>query len=380
MAWTDEQIAGAGNWLRDNLSNPDLVKQEVARLGINQDDLLRAAQTQNQGITMGQVQQYMGAQPQQQPMQRQAPTMRGYEKNPYLDQMAQGIMQQQTRNLNEQILPGVRSQAIAAGGFGDARHGVAEGLAMGRTNDAIAREMANLYGTDYQKSMDRNAQLYQSEMQNQLGYAGLDTQRYGIDTGAATARYGTDANNATQRYGVDANNATQRYGIDQNYSLGQTNAANNRYGTDKQYEVGMAGANASLANAQANQALGQGQLALGQQNASTNLMLGLLDRQMAYNGAGIQMGTNIQNTPQGYYQQFTNSANSIGQGYGNSTQTQTGGGADALTGAAGLARIGQSWYNQSGGPVSDGGYSVGQGSAYAGDTSGGVFTPFRAGM
>lgn len=352
MAWTDEQIAGAGNWMAQNVNNPQLIKQEAARLGVNQDDLLRAAQTQNAGITMGQVQQYLGYQPEPAvQQQRQAPTMRGYEKNPYLDQMAQGIMQQQTRNLNEQILPGVRSQAIAAGGFGDARHGVAEGLAMGRTNDAIAREMATMYGNDYQQSMNRNAQLYQSEMQNQLGYAGLDTQRYGIDTGAATARYGTDANNATQRYGVDANNATQRYGIDQNYSLGQTNAANNRYGTDKQFEVGMAGANASMANAAANQAQAAGNLALGQQRLGVDLSLGLLDRQTAMNNNGIAMGTNVQNTPAGYYDRFNQQANSMGQGFSTQNQTQQGGGTDPLMAASGIARIGQSWYNSSNQPV-----------------------------
>lgn len=356
MAWTDEQIAGAGNWMAQNIDNPALIQQEAARLGVGNDDLLRAAQTQNAGITMGQVQSFMGGGGGGGGGGQGLPQ---YQPNPYLDKMAAGITQQTTRNLNEQIMPGIRSQAIAAGGFGDARHGVAEGLAIGRTNDALTNSLANLYGTDYNNERNRQMQLQIANQQNQLGYAGLNTQRYGIDQ-----------NNATQRYGTDLSNSTQRYGIDQNYSLGQTNAANNRYGTDKQFEVGMAGANASMANAQANQALGQGQLALGQQNASTNLMLGLLDRQMAYNNGGIQMGTNVQNTPQGYYQQFTNTANSIGQGYGNSTQTQTGGGSDALMGAAGLARVGQSWLGNSGASMtSNGGW--GTGNAYGNQDLGG---------
>ncbi len=333
MAYSDEQYNAAGQWIAANINDPGAVRAAQAQFGLSNDDMLRAAQTQNAGITMGNVQSYLAPQAQA----ASGPKLNtGYTPSPYLDQQAQGIMQLQNRNLQEQILPGVRSNAIAAGGFGDARHGVAEGLAMGRTNDAIAREVTNLYGTDYQKSQDRNMQQYIAEMGNQLGYAGLDTQRYGIDTGAATARYGTDTNNATQRYGID-----------QNYSLGQTNAANNRYGTDKQYEVGMAGANASMANAAANQAQAAGNLALGQQQMGVNTMFGLLDRQNAYNNNGIAMGTNIQNTPAGYYDRFNQQANSMGQGFSTQTQTQQGGGTDPLMGAAGIARIGQSWYNSS---------------------------------
>lgn len=363
-AWTDEQFAGAGNWLRDNLSNPELVKQEVARLGINQDDLLRAAQTQDQNITMGQVQQYMGT-PQATAAQRQAPTMRGYEKNPYLDQMAQGIQQMQTRNLQEQILPGVRSQAIAAGGFGDARHGVAEGLAIGRTNDAISRELANLYGNDYQQSMNRNLQQYQAELQNQLGYAGLDTQRYGIDTQAATSRYGIDQNNATQRYGVDTNNATQRYGIDQNYSLGMTNAENNRYGTDKQYEVGMANAAASAANAAANQQLAAGNLQLGQQRLGMEGLWGVLDRQFQYGQAGQNSANTIQNTPLKYTQEIGQTANAIA-GQNGSTTANTQQATNPWATALGGMQLGNQaydwWKNQSSGnpnQTSNGGWGTG---------------------
>lgn len=338
--YTPEQYAIAGQFISDNINNPELVREKAAEFNLSNEDLLRAAQTQQAGITMGQVQEYMGTPAKPVPMQQQP---QQYQPNPYLDQMAAGITQQTTRNLNEQIMPGIRSQAIAAGGFGDARHGVAEGLAIGRTNDALTNALANLYGTDYQKSMDRNASMAQAEMQNKLGYAGLDTQRYGID-----------ANNSTQRYGLDLNNGTQRYGID-------TNAATSRYGTDKGWEVGMAGANASMANAAANQAQAAGNLALGQQRLGVDLSLGLLDRQTAMNSNGIQMGTNIQNTPAGNFDRFNQQANSMGQGFSTQTQTQQGGGTDPLMGVAGMARIGQSWLNQSGGNnmTSNGGWGTG---------------------
>lgn len=357
MAWSPEQLAIAAEYIQANIDNPDAIAQRRDELGLSNSDLLQAAQSVNQGITMGQVQQYLGESPKAPVAQQQQ-----YKPNPYLDQIAQGITLQTTRNLNEQIMPGIRSQAVAAGGYGDARHGIAEGLAIGRTQDALTNSLANLYGTDYQKAMDRNLSMAQAEMQNRLGY------------------YGVDQNSATARYGTDANNATQRYGIDQQYSLGMTNANNNRYGTDKQYEVGMAGANASMANAAAQQSLAQGNLALGQQRLGVDLQLGLLDRQYAYTNNGIKMGTDIRNQPMSDYERFTNTANSMGQGFANTSQTQSGGGTDPLMGVAGLARVGQSWVNGSGGPVSDGGYSVGQGNAYAGNTDGGVFTPYRAGM
>lgn len=341
--WSPEQLAIAAEYIQANIDNPDAIAQRRDELGLTNDDLLQAAQTVDKGITLGQVQEYLGETPKPKPRApAAAPAMQAYQANPYLDQMAAGIVQQTTRNLNEQIMPGLRSQAIAAGGFGDARHGVAEGLAIGRTNDALANSLANLYGTDYQKAMDRNAQIYQAEMQNQLGYAGLDTQRYGIDQ-----------NNATQRYSTDLSNATQRYGIDQNYNLGMTNAGNTRYGIDKNYDVGMASANASMANAQASQTNAANNYALAQQQFGVNTMFGLLDRQNAYSNSGINMGTTIQDTPYNNYQRFTNVSNSIGNGYANSSASSSGARTDPLTGAANLMRIGSSWINPSGGNVTN---------------------------
>lgn len=337
--WSPEQLAIAAEYIQANIDNPDAIAQRRDELGLTNDDLLQAAQTVDKGITLGQVQEYLGETPKPRaPAQAAAPTMQAYQANPYLDQMAAGIVQQTTRNLNEQIMPGLRSQAIAAGGFGDARHGVAEGLAIGRTNDALANSLANLYGTDYQKAMDRNAQIYQAEMQNQLGYAGLDTQRYGIDQ-----------NNATQRYTADLSNATQRYGIDQNYNLGMTNAGNTRYGIDKNYDVGMASANASMANAQASQANAANNYALGQQQLGVNTMFGLLDRQYTYGNNGIQLGTNIQNTPATYYDRFNQQANSLGRGYASTSQTSSGSGMNPVGQAVGstITNIGNSWFGNS---------------------------------
>lgn len=80
-----------------------------------------------------------------------------------------------------------------------------------------------------------------------------------------------------------------------------------------------------------------------QQNLQTGI--GLLGTMNQFNNQNLQNGTTIQNTPLNYYQQFANTANSIGQGYGNSTTTQ-GSSSSPVTSALGGAQLGQSLWNQ----------------------------------
>lgn len=263
------------------------------------------------------------------PMQQNV-QLRQYEKNPYLDQMAAGIMQQQTRNLNEQIMPGIRQNAIAAGGFGDARHGVADGLAIGRTNDAISRELTNLYGNDYQQTQNRNAQMYGMDQSYNLGLGnlGLQQQKMNNDYSLGLGNLGLGYTQA-----------------DNSLNLGMTNAGNTRYATDKSYEVGMANAAASSANAAANQATAAGQLGLAQDRFGFESALTLQDRLMGYNNLGLSAAGQIQNTPMNYWNQFSQGANSLGQGYGTTTQS---GGGNPLMGAIGGAQLGNqaaNWWN-----------------------------------
>lgn len=60
--FSPEQQAIAGQFIRDNIGNPGLIKQEAARYGLSNADLLGAAQTVDPNIGMGQVDQYMGRQ------------------------------------------------------------------------------------------------------------------------------------------------------------------------------------------------------------------------------------------------------------------------------------------------------------------------------
>jgi hypothetical protein len=78
--------------------------------------------------------------------------------------------------------------------------------------------------------------------------------------------------------------------------------------------------------------------------------IGLLGTLGGYNQQDLANSTAQQNTPLSYWQQFANSANSIGQGYGNSTTVQ-GTSSNPLVGAMGGAQLGkavQQYGNQQG--------------------------------
>lgn len=333
MAFSQDQYNIAGQFIKDNIDNPALVNAELAKYGATQQDILQAARTVDPNIQASQVAQYTGYTP----PQRQGVSLNAYQKNPYLDQMAAGITQQATRNLNENILPGVRSNSIASGGFGGSRQGIAEGLAMGRTNDALTNSLANLYGTDYTNQMNRNLQQYGMELQNALGMGQLDAQNRSIDNQYSLGLGGLN---------------NQRYGIDQTYNLGMTNAANSRYGTDKQYEVGMAGANASMANAAASQAQAANNFALGQQQLGMSGLFGLLDRQYQYGQGAQNTANNMQNTPLNYWQQFGQGANALGQNGGSSMTTQQQASNPYAT-MLGGAQLANAWFNQAPAPTAN---------------------------
>jgi hypothetical protein len=86
--------------------------------------------------------------------------------NPYLNSMAGNLARTATNTLQRQVLPGIRGQAVAAGGVGGSRQGVAEGLAVGGTMDALGGALTNLYGNAY-------GQDQQYDLANQR--IGLDT-------------------------------------------------------------------------------------------------------------------------------------------------------------------------------------------------------------
>ena len=93
--------------------------------------------------------------------------------------------------------------------------------------------------------------------------------------------------------------------------------------------------------------------------------IGLLGTLGGYNATDINNSTTQQNTPLNYWQQFSQGANSLGQGYGTSTGTGTQGTtSNPFVSAAGGAQLGNQamnwWNNRNSG-------TYGSGSNYSGD-------------
>ena len=239
-------------------------------------------------------------------------------QNPYLQQMGDALVQQNTQNLQRNVLPRISSAAMAAGGYGGSRQGVVESNAISDLNTANANGLASLYGG-----------AYNTNLQYDLG----------------------------------------RRSQDQSYDLGRRNNDLGYFGAANSYNLGMG--NLGLGYAGLDRQIANDNMSWGQQGYNNNM--GLWGQMLNNNQTGIGAGTNIQNTPQGYWQQFGNQYNSIGQGYG--TSTSSGGGGNPIMGALGGAQLGSqvaNWWN--GGGSGNASTATGYGNGTMSDLQGyGVF-------
>ena len=173
--------------------------------------------------------------------------------NPYLQQMGDMMAGTMTNNWQRGVQPQIASGAMAAGGYGGSRQGVAEANSANDLNQGIGSALSSLYGNGYNTGLQ-----YDLGKQNVgLGYANLDR---------------------------NINNDN-----------------------------------------------------LNWQMQGANFGLGIYDRMQQANQLGLQTGSQIQNTPLNYWNQFSQGANSLGQGYGTSTSTS---GGNPLMGAIGGAQLG----------------------------------------
>ena len=106
-------------------------------------------------------------------------------------------------------------------------------------------------------------------------------------------------------------------------------------GLNNSYDLGLRSSDLGFANLDAN----INQNNFGNQMQAANFGMGVYNTLNNQTQAGIQAGTNIQNTPLDYQKYFTNSANGVGSGYGTSSTSQTNQGNPWL-GALGGAQIG----------------------------------------
>lgn len=221
--------------------------------------------------------------------------------NPYLQDQANAITQQATQNLQNNILPGINSGAMMAGGFGGSRQGIAQGLAIGQTNQGITNSLASLYGNAYEG--DQNRANQQSMQQAAL---------------------------ASQQQIAAMNDATQRFGLQNQYNLGLGNLGLGQY------------------NAETSRGLGYGQLAQqGEQNAFNNQLAGYgaqlqgLNSLMNWNNLGMGWANQQQQIPLQNLSQLSNIGASIGGQGGTATTPYYG---NPWLGALGGAQLGGSLF------------------------------------
>lgn len=97
--------------------------------------------------------------------------------NPYIAQQAAALTAAHNKNLTDVLIPGVNQNAVTAGGFGGARHGLAQGNAIAGAQGGLDSALAGLYSGAYES--DANRSLQGSIANGQLGVAtqGLQNSR-----------------------------------------------------------------------------------------------------------------------------------------------------------------------------------------------------------
>lgn len=230
--------------------------------------------------------------------------------NPYLQSQADSITNQANQNLMNYQLPSINSGAIAAGGFGGSRQGVAQGLAIGQTNQGISNALAGLYGNAYESDQNRATQqaMQQAQLASNQQIAGMQNQ-------------------------------TQRDLGFGNLDLGKTQASNS-------YNLGLGQLGLGQYNAETSRGLGYGQLQQqGDQNAFNNQLAGYgaqlqgLNALQNWNSMGLGIANQQQQTPLQNLGLLSGIGTSIGGQGGSMSQPGASTVGSALGGALTLAQL-----------------------------------------
>lgn len=188
---------------------------------------------------------------------------------------------------------------------------------------------------------------YLQQMGDALTSTMTNNWRRNVQPQMASSAMATGGYGGSRQGVIEANSAN-----DLNQGIGSALAGlyGNGYNTALNYDLGVK-----------NNQLGFGNLGLGYANLDrqinndnnnwqlqgANFGMGVYNQMQQNNQAGIQSGTNIQNTPMNYWSQFGNQANSFGQGYGTTTGNTSQQGSPIM-GALGGAQLGSqigNWWN-----------------------------------
>jgi hypothetical protein len=160
-----------------------------------------------------------------------SPSLQSYTQNPYLAQMGQGL-RDQFAQFRDDGLAANRGGAVATGGVGGSRQGIAEARTMTDAGKGFDSALANLYGNDYQQQMGRNLQKYQGDQSFALGNKQADNSyslgQGNLALGNKSADYGFYTGNRQLDQG-DFRNGLAAYGLADSGDWSGLNNANGIY-------------------------------------------------------------------------------------------------------------------------------------------------------
>ena len=108
-----------------------------------------------------------------------------YADNPYLNGAIDAASRDVTRNLTEDVLPGINRQAAGAGNTNSSRTGVAEGIALRGAQDRLGDISSTIRADAYNSGLNLSEQGRQANMQGMLSgqSTGLDAQNIAVGRG-----------------------------------------------------------------------------------------------------------------------------------------------------------------------------------------------------
>lgn len=268
----------------------------------------------------------------------------GTVSNPYLDQQAAAITNRLTQNLNEGVMPGIRSSALAAGQYGGSRQGIAEGLAASRLNEDLAPALSQIYGNAHEAAQQRMYGTAQSLNEQALANEQANANR---DLTAQT----TNAGNSLQASLANASNqlSAQQF----NANLGLQNNAQNLQNQQFNANLGLQNNAQNLQARQFNANLGlqnnqQALQSVQQQLANRMQGLNLSQAINQINDSGYAQQLGLLNAPNDYnWQNLMRYAGIIqpGSGIGSNTTTTQQGGSNPFADVLGAGMTGLGLYN-----------------------------------
>lgn len=139
---------GTAQNLYENSGGPKLYEGQYT---VDPDPLRLAAQNYQQNYALNQMPQDIGTIGSAYQNLLNAPNV---ENNPWLQGAATAATRPIMQQLNENILPGIRTNAMNTGQYGGSRQGIAEGIAGGRAAQAVGDTTSRIYADAYNQGME----------------------------------------------------------------------------------------------------------------------------------------------------------------------------------------------------------------------------------